>query len=183
MDTFLRTVSQMYQRKKTFHGLLLFGGVVLIYFMVRTKSDSDKLDELINEQRLIIPQDPDLEKVPAALTQTSKCPACLGQSLCEDIDQGIIKIRPQSISDEGFKKGSVYYGKYEESEVILKTLSPLEDWNKFDSFLCRNMSQGANCDVSSVILKSYMAKPQLSLTTSHLKEAYRIVHEKPDGLS
>ena len=183
MASLLTALTRLYQRRRIFHGLLLFGAVAMIYYMFRTSRDSDRVEDLINQQRLIVPQDPDLEKIPESLIQQSKCPACLGRSLCEDIAQGFIKMRPQSISDTGFKKGSIYYGKYEESEVIVKTLSPQEDWDKFDRFLCRNTSQSEHCDVSSVILKSYMAKPELALTIPHLKEAYKIVHDKSDGLS
>ena len=182
MASMLTTITRIYQRRKIFHGLLLFGACAMIYYMFRTTKDSERVEELINQQRLIIPQDPDLENISPSLMQRFKCSACLGQSLCEDIDQGILKIRPQSISDKGFKKGSIYYGKYEESEVIIKTLAPKEDWDKFDRFLCQNTSQITNCDVSSVILKSYMAKPELALTIPHLKEGYRIVHDKPDDL-
>ncbi len=179
---FLRTITQINHRKNVFQGLLVFTGLFILYYIFHTSEESKRKDDFIEEHRAIIPQDPDLEFIPQSLLQRDKCPACFTESLCDEMRQGIVKMRPQLVSDKDFKTGSMYFGKYEEDEVLIKTLVPETDWGKFDEFLCRNVTGStSNCNVSTVILKSYMAQPERALTIPHLKEAYSIVHKNVDG--
>ncbi len=66
--------------------------------------------------------------------------------------------------------------------VVIKSLATSKQWDQFEKYLCKNMSQGLHCDVSSLITQSYMST-SAALEPPHLKlDAYKVVHSAPDGL-
>ena len=176
-----RSVSQFFQRRGTLCLLLVIGTLAILYYTLRT--DVLRGANGKKRQRTIIPQSRDLFAVPDLLQQETTCPACLGRSVCDDIRQGFIKIRPHPYAQHVYGKGDAFYGKFEEGDIVLKTIASKEDWNKFDKFLCQNVTHSDTCDIPSTIRRSYMSKPDIALTAPHLKQAYRIVHEKTSGIA
>ena len=87
------------------------------------------------------------QKVPDVLTKLSKCPACFGRDICEEIDNGVIQIDvPREWTFE--KKKGVYFGRRHGTEnIVIKTLVRDGDFKKFDSFICQNVTGTAECDV------------------------------------
>ncbi len=57
--------------------------------------------------------------IPDSLTHHRRCPACLGDSMCEDVQEHLLKYRPQPVYPEGDKSGVQYIGKWEEGTFNL----------------------------------------------------------------
>lgn len=129
-------------------------------------------------------QDVNLHSVPAYLLQDEKCPACYGEELCEEINNGELKIEMPKIPTAASKKG-VYFGQWQGKKIALKTLDneDFSNFQKFDRFICANQSLSSDCDTSSAVLNpKCVAMQEASFLPENLQEAWRIAHTGTDGL-
>lgn len=118
------------------------------------------------------------QKVPDILTKLSKCPACFGRDICEEIDNGIIQIDVPTEWTFTKDKG-VYFGRRHGTEkIVVKTLVRDKVFKKFDSFICQNVTGTSECDVGDAIARSYVVNEN-TWTGTHLQESWKIVHPFP----
>ena len=118
------------------------------------------------------------QKVPDILTKLSKCPACFGRDICEEIDNGVIQIDVPPEWTFTKDKG-VYFGRRHGTEnIVIKTLVRDKVFKKFDSFICQNVTGTAECDVGNAIARSYVVSEN-AWTSKHLQETWKIVHPFP----
>ena len=115
-------------------------------------------------------------------------------SVAADYDRDDLKIysnltnvplkHPQKVPDVSRewtfeKKKGVYFGRRHGTEnIVIKTLVRDEDFKKFDSFICQNVTGTAECDVGDAIARSYIVSEN-AWTSKHLQETWKIVHTIP----
>jgi len=118
------------------------------------------------------------QNVPDILTKLSKCPACFGRDICEEIDNGVIQIDVPPEWTFAKDKG-VYFGRRHGTEnIVIKTLVRDKVFKKFDSFICQNVTGTAECDVGDAIARSYVVSEN-AWTSKHLQETWKIIHPFP----
>lgn len=130
-----------------------------------------------------------LQSIAPALTQVDKCPACFGVDMCSEIQDGHLMIEIPQIMTEAASKG-VYFGRWMDfknkwtgSQVVVKTLKKeADEFNRFDRFICQNVTKTDKCDVAEAIKKSFMVKPE-AWGLQNLRQAYKIAHKAPEDLS
>ncbi|XP_054721807.1 LOW QUALITY PROTEIN: uncharacterized protein LOC129231503 [Uloborus diversus] len=83
------------------------------------------------------------------------CPTCFGYSICRDFIKGSVLFYgdlPIAHNPRITWRKSVL-----ELQRVVITSPSLEEWNKFDEFVCRNASMGVPCDISSAVWKTVLA--------------------------
>ena len=90
----------------------------------------------------------------SGLTETHKCPACFGTSLCKHMDSGAIcltglsRFRLLNYMDSG---KNVYFGKYRNETVVLKKLAIDYELETLDREICEHVHASNHCDVTHAI--------------------------------
>ncbi|XP_035667603.1 divergent protein kinase domain 2A-like [Branchiostoma floridae] len=108
------------------------------------------------------------------LMEAKKCPACYGESLCEQAEVGLITM---DVADKTWEHKGVYFGHFRNTEVVAKRLVGKDDWTRFDEFICQNASLPKDCDVSHMISDTVLVTDNV-LQVSFLKDAWRIAHTR-----
>lgn len=82
------------------------------------------------------------------LTEVEKCPACYGNSICDKIVNGSIKITPFGLySAIAHLVGSknVFFGTMGDVKIVLKKLAHSYELQAFDDMICNNESLAGIC--------------------------------------
>ncbi|KAI8486369.1 hypothetical protein Bbelb_358680 [Branchiostoma belcheri] len=108
------------------------------------------------------------------LMEAKKCPACFGESLCEQADVGIITV---DIADKTLEHKGVYFGHLKDTDVVAKRLAEKDGWMRFDEFICQNASMPKDCDVSDMISKTVLVTDDV-LQVPWLQGAWQIAHTR-----
>ena len=116
-----------------------------------------------------------LRRVPDNLTKLSKCPACFGRDICDEIESGTIQIDvPEAWAWTKYK--GVYFGlRHGIERIVVKTLVRDKVFQKFDSFICQNVTGTSECNVADAIARSYIVNEN-TWTSRHFQESWKIVH-------
>ncbi|XP_066274610.1 divergent protein kinase domain 2A-like [Branchiostoma lanceolatum] len=108
------------------------------------------------------------------LMEAKKCPACFGESLCEQADVGIVTV---DIADKKLQHKGVYFGRFKNTDVVAKRLADKDDWRRLDEFICQNASMPTDCDVSDMISRTILVTDDV-LQVSWLQNAWKIAHTR-----
>ncbi|KAI8496315.1 hypothetical protein Bbelb_261560 [Branchiostoma belcheri] len=115
------------------------------------------------------PEEPQTFK---SLLATEKCPACFGESLCEQADAGVITV---DVTNKELEHKGVYFGRFKDTDIVAKRLAGTSAWTQLDRFICHNASLPNGCDVSKVISTTILVTDD-ALQLSWLRDAWRIAH-------
>ena len=115
--------------------------------------------------------------VSSILTAQSKCPACFGLDLCEDIQEGELKLinEHEETSNLFFRGTFKRYDVPGLTRVMVVAYDSSEEFKLFDDFICKNASAGLGCDVGDAVMDTFMAGHD-ALKPQFLKKAFRIAH-------
>eukprot|EP00058_Branchiostoma_floridae_P019078 XP_002604567.1 hypothetical protein BRAFLDRAFT_79443 [Branchiostoma floridae] len=107
--------------------------------------------------------------VPRSLLRNAPCPACLGDNLCEEFEDGMIDLGSEVTS----WKVKAYTGTWDKVEVMVTQCASEERLERFEEFVCRNLSETAtSCDPGKVLLQEDLKE---RLQPAHLKKSLREV--------
>lgn len=125
--------------------------------------------------------DQSLQSIPDKFIGLEKCPACFGLELCDEIKNGFVRVSfpeaPNFATQRGF-----YYGKWHKKPVVVRKIGESnEGYEKYEQFICENVTQSKTCDISEIIVKSFAVKSS-SFTRENLQKAFTISHKEPHDL-
>jgi len=141
----------------------------------------DNANGLLDIGENSLPSQRHLTLVNLGLTMHSKCPACLGTELCEDIQDGHLRIN----KDEDLSVDShvtIHQGLYQTSTPVwIKSFVRGDRFVSFEENVCLNRTGKAQCDVKKVIKDSFVAQAA-TFKPDRIKQQYVVAHNDPSGV-
>ncbi|XP_078675080.1 divergent protein kinase domain 2A-like [Branchiostoma floridae x Branchiostoma belcheri] len=104
--------------------------------------------------------------IPQSLLRNDRCPACLGDNLCEEFEDGMIKLGSEVTSG----KVKAYAGTWDKVNVTVTQCASEELLETFEKFVCEPET---TCDVGEVLLKQNLKE---LLQVEYLKKSLQVLH-------
>ncbi len=142
--------------------------------------EDEEEDSNLEEQMSITEFSGPLKAVPDSFITISKCPVCFGTDMCEELKRAELKIdipeTPTKLNKEG-----IFFGIFQNKGITIKTYAEGYHFQRYEEFMCKNITSRAHCDIEKEILLSY-ANSESAVQPDAIKRAYRIAHTKPEDL-